>query len=102
MQSFQARTDANGVLHADVTRYITTTNGSKSVLIEGQVQDLSNQTVAANTSTVVHQGLYYVGLRTDDYIATAKQPTTITVRTVEWTADKTHPNAQVSLNFVRA
>ena len=97
VQSFQARTDANGVLHADVTRYITTTNGSKSVLIEGQVQDLSNQTVAANSTTVVHQGLYYVGLRTDDYIATAKQPTTITVRTVEWTADKTHPNAQVSL-----
>jgi uncharacterized protein YfaS (alpha-2-macroglobulin family) len=101
VQSFQARTDANGVLHADVTRYITTTNGSKSVLIEGQVQDLSNQTVAANATTVVHQGLYYVGLRAEDYIATAKQPTTITVRTVEWTADKTHPNAQVSLSFVR-
>jgi uncharacterized protein YfaS (alpha-2-macroglobulin family) len=101
VQSFQARTDANGVLQADVTRYITTTNGSKSVLIEGQVQDLSNQAVAANSTTVVHQGQYYVGLRATDYIATAKQPTTITVRTVEWTADKTHPNAQVSLTFVR-
>jgi uncharacterized protein YfaS (alpha-2-macroglobulin family) len=101
VQSFQARTDANGILTTDVTRYITTTEGSKSVLIEGQVQDLSNQTVAANTNTVVHQGLYYVGLRSDDYIATAKQPTTITVRTVEWSADKTRPSVPVSLSFVR-
>ena len=29
VHSFQARTDANGVLNADVTRYITTTEGSK-------------------------------------------------------------------------
>ncbi|MEO8286656.1 MAG: Ig-like domain-containing protein [Chloroflexota bacterium] len=101
VNSFQVLTDKDGVLNTDVTRYVTTTGGSKSVLIEGQVQDLSNQTVAANSTTVVHQGLYYVGLRTEDYIATAKQPTTITVRTVEWDAKKIHPNAPVSLNFVR-
>lgn len=101
VQSFQARTDKTGVLTADVTRYITTTDGSKSVMIEGQVQDLSNQAVANNTSTIVHQGLYYVGLRTADYLATARQPTTITVRTVEYTGKNTHANATVSLQFIR-
>lgn len=100
-QSFQARTDANGVYVADVSRYITTTNGSKSVLIEGQVQDLSNQAVASSSTLVVHQGLYYVGLRTDSYIGVAQQPLTVTVRTVEWTGKGVQPNVPVKLNFAR-
>ncbi|HMA35603.1 MAG TPA: Ig-like domain-containing protein [Chloroflexia bacterium] len=102
VQSFQARTGKDGMLTVDVSRYVTTTVGSKSLQIEGQVQDLSNQAVAASTGVVVHQGLYYVGLHLGDYIATAKQPTTITVRTVA--ADATHlqPNAVVQLRFVRS
>ena len=55
VDTFQDRTDQNGVLRVDVTRFITTTNGSKSVLVEGQVQDLSNQAVANSSTVVVHQ-----------------------------------------------
>ncbi len=101
VQTFQGVTDKDGVMVADVTQYITTTNGSKSVLIEGQVQDLSNQAVANSTTVVVHQGLYYIGLRNEDYIATAKVPTTITVRTVEWSGKAIQPNTTVNLKFVR-
>ncbi|MGA7732732.1 MAG: alpha-2-macroglobulin family protein [Chloroflexia bacterium] len=101
VQSFQALTDKDGRLIANVTQYITTTNGSRSVLIEGQVQDLSNQAVANSAYTIVHQGLYYIGLRNEDYIATAKQPTTITVRTVEWSGKAIAPNTAVNLRFVR-
>lgn len=101
VQSFQLKTDRNGLTNADVTRYITTTNGSKSVLIEGQVQDLSNQAVANSSYTTVHQGLYYIGLRNADYIATAKVPTTITIRTVEWSGKSIQPNTTVNLRFVR-
>ncbi len=106
VQSFQALTDQDGRLVVDVTKYVTTTDTSKSLLIEGQVQDLSNQAVAANTSVVVHQGLYYVGLRVGDYIATAKQPTTVTVRTVAPDASAPHggrvqPNTVVHLRVVR-
>ena len=97
--SFQTRSDKAGYATVDVSQYVSTTAGSQSVLIEGQVQDLSNQTVAANTTTIVHQGQFYVGLRAE-YIATAKQPTTITVRTVN--ADGSlHPNASVKLTFIR-
>ncbi|HKP52311.1 MAG TPA: Ig-like domain-containing protein [Chloroflexia bacterium] len=100
-QSFEARTDANGQYVADVTRYVTTTNGSKSALIEGRVQDLSNQAVAGNSTLVVHQGLYYIGLRTSSYVAVASQPLTVSVRTVEWTGKRVQPNVPVKLTFAR-
>ena len=89
------------MLTADVTQYITTTGGSRSVLVEGQVQDLSNQAVANSTNTIVHQGQFYIGLRTADYIATAKQATTITVRTVDSVSKNIAPNTAVNLRFVR-
>ena len=100
VKSFQARTDKDGILHVDASKYVTTTDSSKSVLIEAQVQDLSNQAVANNSNTVVHQGLYYIGLKVGDYIATAKQPTTITVRTVTYDG-KIMPNTTVKLSFAR-
>lgn len=101
VQTFQLVSNKDGITNADITKYITTTNGSKSVLVEGQVQDLSNQAVANNTTTVVHQGQYYIGLRNADYIATAKQPTTITVRTVDSINRVVTPNTAVNLKFVR-
>jgi uncharacterized protein YfaS (alpha-2-macroglobulin family) len=100
-ESFQARTNANGVYVADVSQYVTTTDGSKSALVEGQVQDISNQAVAGSSTLVVHQGLYYVGLRTNSYVAVAQQPLTVTVRTVEWTGKRVQPNAPVKLSFFR-
>ena len=99
--SLQLRTDGNGLATLDVSRYVTTTAGSRSVLIEGQVQDLNNQTVANSTTSVVHQGDFYVGLRTSDYVAAAKQPLTVTVRTVQSLSRKVQPNSAVSLRFVR-
>ena len=37
----------------------------------------------------------------ENYVATAKEPLTVTVRTVEWTGDKTTPSVGVNLKFVR-
>jgi hypothetical protein len=99
--SVQVRTSKDGLATLDVSRYVTTTEGSRSVLIEGQVQDLNNQTVANSTNAVVHQGTFYVGLRTSDYVAEAKQPLTVTVRTVQSLSRKVQPNSSVSLRFVR-
>ncbi|MDQ3928610.1 MAG: MG2 domain-containing protein, partial [Chloroflexota bacterium] len=99
--SLQVRTDKDGLATLDVSRYVTTTEGSRSVLIEGQVQDLNNQAVANSTTAVVHQGQFYVGLRTSDYVAQAKQPLTVTVRTVQSLSRKVQPNSNVSLRFVR-
>jgi hypothetical protein len=99
--SLQVLTNKDGLATVDVSRYVTTTQGSRSVLIEGQVQDLSNQAVANSTTAVVHQGQFYVGLRTSDYVAAAKQPLTVTVRTVQSLSRKLQPNSNVSLRFVR-
>ncbi|HEX8598590.1 MAG TPA: Ig-like domain-containing protein [Chloroflexia bacterium] len=99
--SLQVRTNKDGLATVDVSRYVTTTEGSRSVLIEGQVQDLSNQAVANSTTAVVHQGQFYVGLRTSDYVAQAKQPLTVTVRTVQSLSRNVQPNSNVSLRFVR-
>ncbi|MGI8586169.1 MAG: Ig-like domain-containing protein [Chloroflexia bacterium] len=101
VQSYKAQTDQDGHLAVAASKYVTTTDSSKTVLIEGQVQDLSNQTVAANTNIIVHQGLYYVGLRVGDYVATAKQATTITVRTVDAGGKSVQPNTSVHLRIVR-
>lgn len=100
VQTFKARTDKDGNLTVDASKYVTTTDSSKSLQIEAEVQDLSNQAVANSSTTVVHQGLYYVGLKVGDYVATAKQPTTITVRTVTYDG-KIQPNTPVKLTFVR-
>jgi uncharacterized protein YfaS (alpha-2-macroglobulin family) len=99
--TLQLQTNKNGLASVDVSRYVTTTEGSRSVLIEGQVQDLSNQAVANSTTAVVHQGQFYVGLRTSDYVAQAKQPLTVTVRTVQSISRKVQPNTNVGLRFVR-
>jgi uncharacterized protein YfaS (alpha-2-macroglobulin family) len=101
VQSFQAQTNADGILDVDVSRYVSTTTGSKSLLIEGQVQDLSNQSVANSDTAIVHQGLYYVGLRVGDYVATAKKPLTITIRTVNSNGERAEPNKNVTLTFTR-
>ncbi|HEY0068941.1 MAG TPA: alpha-2-macroglobulin family protein, partial [Chloroflexia bacterium] len=99
--TLQVRTSKDGLATVDVSRYVTTTEGSRSVLIEGQVQDLNNQTVANSTTAVMHQGTFYVGLRTSDYVAAAKQPLTVTVRTVQSLSREVQPNSSVSLRFVR-
>jgi hypothetical protein len=99
--TLRERTDKNGLLAVDVSRYVTTTEGSKLVLVEGQVQDLSNQAVANSGSVVVHQGQYYIGLGTRSYVATANQPMTVTVRTVDSLGERVRPNTPVTLRFSR-
>ncbi|MDQ6694918.1 MAG: Ig-like domain-containing protein [Chloroflexota bacterium] len=95
------RTDKDGFATVDVSRYVTTTEGSRTLLVEGQIQDLSNQAVANSTTVTVHQGSYYVGLRVSDYVATAKQPLTVTVRTVRADGMQLQAGASVKLRFVR-
>ncbi|HYP19134.1 MAG TPA: Ig-like domain-containing protein [Chloroflexia bacterium] len=81
-RSYERSTDGQGLLVLDLGQDVDTSNGSRSLLVEGQVQDLSNQRVAKRDSLIVHQGLYYVGLREDTYIGQAGQPFAYTLRTV--------------------
>jgi uncharacterized protein YfaS (alpha-2-macroglobulin family) len=103
---WQAQTGADGTLTVDMSSPITTTDHSKTVSLEAQVQDLSNQAVANRASAVVHQGAYYVGVRTEGYIATARQPMTVSLRTVAPDANapsggRIQPNTRVHLRYLR-
>ncbi|HVG00249.1 MAG TPA: alpha-2-macroglobulin family protein, partial [Chloroflexia bacterium] len=81
-RSYERSTDAQGLAVIELGEDVDTSKGSRSLLVEGQVQDLSNQFVAKRDSLTVHQGLYYVGLREDTYIGRAGQPFAYTLRTV--------------------
>ncbi|HVF99070.1 MAG TPA: alpha-2-macroglobulin family protein, partial [Chloroflexia bacterium] len=81
-RSYERSTDGQGLLVVDLGEDVDTSNGSRSLHVEGQVQDLSNQRVAKRGSLIVHQGLYYVGLREDTYIGQAGRPLAYTLRTV--------------------
>lgn len=101
VQSFTTRTGKDGLATVDVSRYVTTTEGSRLLTVEGQVLDLSNQAVASSSTVTVHQGSFYIGLRTSDYLAQAKQPLTATIRTVDSLDRKVLPNTPVKLSFAR-
>jgi hypothetical protein len=81
-RTYERSTDGQGLLVLDLGEDVDTSRGSRSLAVEGQVQDLSNQRVAKRGSLIVHQGLYYIGLHEDTYIGEAGQPLTYTLRTV--------------------
>lgn len=104
--NFRARTDEQGLLVADLSTYITDTERSLRVDMEGQVQDVSNQAVAGRGNLVVHAGQYYIGLRRESYVAQAGQPLTVTVRTVApdeqaKSGGRVVPSALIALRLLR-
>ncbi len=106
-KTYQARTGADGTLTVDLSSPITTTDHSKVVSVEAQVQDLSNQTVANRGSAVIHQGQYYVGVAAAVELATARQPITISLRTIApddtaATGGRVQPNVAVHVRYIRS
>ncbi|MDQ2807455.1 MAG: Ig-like domain-containing protein, partial [Chloroflexota bacterium] len=106
-KTYQARTGADGTLTVDLSSPITTTDHSKVVSVEAQVQDLSNQTVAGRGSAVIHQGQYYVGVAAAVELATARQPITISLRTIApddnaTTGGRVQPNTAVHVRYIRS
>ena len=106
-KTYQARTGADGTLTVDLSSPITTTDHSKVVSVEAQVQDLSNQTVASRGSAVIHQGQYYVGVAAAVELATARQPITVSLRTIAPddtapTGGRVQPNTAVHVRYIRS
>ena len=106
-KTYQARTGADGTLTVDLSSPITTTDHSKVVSVEAEVQDLSNQTVANRGSAVIYQGQYYVGVAASVELATAQQPITVSLRTIapDDTAPsggRVQPNTAVHVRYIRS
>ena len=72
----QARFDLHGVLPAE--------SGSQRWLVEAHISDESRQRIYARTPLIVHQGLFYIGARAEEYVSRAGQDSRINLIAVDW------------------
>ena len=91
-------TDAQGrftiSLDADIAQYTT----SQRWTLEVSVTDVNNQEVSNRTETIVHKGLYYIGLRPAFYVGQVNKDNGVNVITVDWES-KVSPHREVTLVF---
>ncbi|GIK65369.1 MAG: hypothetical protein BroJett018_31630 [Chloroflexota bacterium] len=60
---------------------------SQVYTLEAVTTDESDQAVAGRTQIIIHQGRVYVGLASDEYVATAGDETGFQVLTVDWDSE---------------
>lgn len=63
LQSGDGVLDANGTYAASVSLALAKQTGPENVSFEAEIEDLSRQTVASQTTALVHPAEFYVGLR---------------------------------------
>lgn len=92
-------TDERGNLTIEVPAELGDATQSQEFVIEATVTDESDQAVSGRTTVVVHQGLLYVGVRPENYVATANEETQINIIAVDWDSD-TIADQQVTVEVV--
>ncbi len=92
------RTDAFGRFVIEVPADLADAKQSKQFILEARVIDESDQLIAARASVVVHQGTFYIGAASENYVGAAEQAQNINLIAVNW--DST-PRAGIGLS-VRA
>lgn len=80
----EGTTDASGHLLISFAADLQDATMSQTFTIEAVVTDESDQAVAGRTSVIVHQGLLYVGVQPEEYVATMGQETAINLIAVDW------------------
>ena len=60
-----------------------TNQGSKIIVIDTTVKNNLGQSVSNQQSFIVHQGQYYIGVKTDPYFVGKDQPFNLKVKTVD-------------------
>jgi hypothetical protein len=81
--SGQGLTDSSGRFAVKVPVNIAAFRNSQIWTLEATIVDPTNQEVSSRTSVIIHKGLFYVGLRPDEYIGTAGGQTKLHVVTVD-------------------
>ncbi|MCS6872317.1 MAG: MG2 domain-containing protein, partial [Anaerolineae bacterium] len=89
------RTDAFGRFVIEVPADLAKSKQSKEFIIEARVTDESDQMIAGRATVIVHQGEFYIGATSENYVGTAGQPQNVNLVTVNW--DST-PKAGVGLS----
>ncbi|MDY7040001.1 MAG: Ig-like domain-containing protein, partial [Chloroflexota bacterium] len=93
----QGTTDDEGRFTFQVPADIAEEVVSQVFTIEVSVTDVNNQQTSNRTDTVVHKGLFYVGLAPRRYVGTAGQEQTVDILTVDWEQE---PVPEVPLTVV--
>jgi hypothetical protein len=89
--------DAQGHLVVELPANLDEKTGSQRFSLEATVIDVNDQSVSARAEVIVHKGLFYIGLRPEEYVGRTGQPLAVNVRTVNWSGD---PYGQASLGVV--
>ena len=76
------QTDADGHLTLEIPATLEGTR-SRRFVVEVSVIDLNNQEVTGQVSAIVHAGALYIGMNTDRYVGTAREPMAVEIVTVD-------------------
>ncbi|HEY4689157.1 MAG TPA: Ig-like domain-containing protein, partial [Anaerolineae bacterium] len=79
--------DAQGNLVVELPANLDEKAGSQTFSLEATVVDVNDQAVSARAQVIVHKGLFYIGLRPEEYVGNAGRPLAINIRTVNWGGD---------------
>jgi len=97
-------TDENGrftfSLGADAASLIAEKVAGQRFTLEVTVTDVNNQEVSNRTEAVVHKGLYYIGLRPEQYVSAVGQKNQVNLITVDWNSDPA-PSREVTVVFAK-
>ncbi|MCO5198691.1 MAG: Ig-like domain-containing protein [Anaerolineae bacterium] len=94
------KTDGNGQLVVDISAdaLAAMPEGSRNLMFEATVTDLTGFLTSARTTAVQHAAETYVGIGMAQPIAAAETETEVELRTVDWNGDIV-PNAAVEVVF---
>ena len=79
----ETRTDASGVARFDVPATLEADEGTHRFTISATVTDANAQAVANSTTVTVHPATRYAGIKPESYIATAGDPESVHLVTVD-------------------
>jgi alpha-2-macroglobulin len=79
----EGKTDAQGGFSFSVPADVANDRTSQTFTLEANVTDQNGQAVGAFAAVHVHKGRFYIGLRPDDYIATAGDDAKVNVVSVD-------------------
>ncbi|MGQ9467058.1 MAG: Ig-like domain-containing protein [Anaerolineae bacterium] len=95
----EGTTDAQGRFVFSVPADIGDAILSQQFTVEATVTDVTDQSVSNRAQVVVHKGLFYIGLRPQQYVGAAGEEQKVDIRTVDWDGE---PVARVPLTVTLA
>ena len=82
--SGEARTDSSGVASFGVPAELEADEVTQRFTISATVTDANAQAIAGSTTVTVHPATWYAGIKPESYIATAGEPETVHLVTVDF------------------